>query len=125
MSTLLHVDSSPMGENSISRKLSREFVQRWVCANPEGTVLRRDLAKMVIPVVDQAWIAANYTPRESRSAEQNEVLALSTELTREVLDADEYVIGVPMHNWGPSASFKLWSDQIVRFGETIAITPSG
>jgi FMN-dependent NADH-azoreductase len=80
---------------------------------------------MTIPVIDAAWVAANYTPRESRTTQQNELLALSTELTRELLDADEYVIGVPMHNWGPSSSFKLWVDQVVRFGETIALTPDG
>jgi FMN-dependent NADH-azoreductase len=31
----------------------------------------------------------------------------SSPMTGELLDADEYVIGVPMHNWGPSSSFKL------------------
>jgi FMN-dependent NADH-azoreductase len=76
-------------------------------------------------VIDAAWVVANYTPRESRTQQQNELLALSTELTRELLGADECVIGVPMHNWGPPSSFKLWVDQVVRFGETVALTPSG
>src|SRR6185503_15228571 len=57
--------------------------------------------------------------------EQNEILSLSSALTRELLDADEYVIGVPMHNWGPAASFRLWLDQVVRFGETVAVAPTG
>lgn len=125
MSILLHIDSSPMGEASISRQLTREFVQRWRAANPQGEVISRDLTTIAIPVIDAAWISANLTPVESRTQQQNDVLALSTELTRELLDADEYVIGVPMHNWGPSSSFKLWVDQVVRFGETIAVTPSG
>ena len=125
MPTLLHVDSSPMGEASISRHLTREFVQRWRSSNPQGKVISRDLSTIDIPVIDAAHVAANYTPKESRTQKQNEALALSTEFTKEVLDADEYVIGVPMHNWGPSSSFKLWTDQIVRFGETVAITPSG
>ena len=125
MATLLHIDSSPMGEASISRQLTREFVQRWRCANPRGTVVSRDLARIAIPVVDAAWVAANYTPKESRTPRQNDLLALSTELTAELMDADEVVIGLPMHNWGPCSSFKLWVDQIVRFGETVALTPSG
>jgi len=125
MSVLLHIDSSPMGERSISRNLTWEFVNKWRCANPEGWVIRRDLAAITIPVVDAAWIAANYTPADVRTPEQNEILALSSALTRELLDADEYVIGVPMHNWGPAASFRLWMDQVVRFGETVAITPTG
>jgi FMN-dependent NADH-azoreductase len=114
-----------MGEASISRCLTREFAQRWRSANPQGEVIFRDLTTIAIPVIDAAWVSANYTPRESRTRQQNDILALSTELTSELLDADEYVIGVPMHNWGPSSSFKLWVDQVVRFGETIALTPSG
>ncbi len=125
MATLLHIDSSPMGEASISRQLTREFVQRWRSANPQGRVISRDLARIAIPVVDAAWVAANYTPKESRTPQQNDLLALSTELTAELMDADEVVIGLPMHNWGPCSSFKLWVDQIVRFGETVALTPSG
>lgn len=122
---LLHIDSSPMGEGSVSRQLTREFVDRWRAAHPDGTVLTRDLTAMRIPVIDAVWIAANLTPKEVRTEEQEKVLALSTELTRELLTADEYVIGMPMHNWGPSSSFKLWVDQVVRFGETIVVTPEG
>jgi FMN-dependent NADH-azoreductase len=42
-----------------------------------------------------------------------------------LLDADEYVLGVPLHNWGPSSSFKLWADQIIHFGKTMQVTRSG
>ncbi len=122
---LLHIDSSPMGEGSVSRELTREFVERWRGAHAGGTVVSRDLTELPIPVIDAAWILANLTPKESRSAEQEKALALSTELTRELMAADECVIGLPMHNWGPSSSFKLWVDQIVRFGETIVVTPEG
>jgi FMN-dependent NADH-azoreductase len=125
MSTLLHIDSSPMGEGSISRHLTREFVQQWRAANPRGKVIERDLTCVDIPPIDAAWIAANLTPKESRTAQQDEMLALSTVFTHEVLEADEYAIGVPMHNWGPSASFKLWADQIVRFGITVVTTKTG
>jgi FMN-dependent NADH-azoreductase len=125
MSTLLHIDSSPMGHASISRHLTAEFVRRWRLANPAGDVLYRDLTAGRIPAIDAAWVAANYQPRDARTAQQNEVLSLSTGFTRELLRSDEYVIGVPMHNWGPSSVFKLWADQIARFGETILLTPSG
>jgi FMN-dependent NADH-azoreductase len=125
MPTLLHVDSSPLGEVPLSRRLTREFVSRWRRINPEGRVIARDLAAISIPVIDAAWITANLTPREARTPQQNERLALSTRFAHELLTADAYVIGTPMHNWGPSASLKLWIDQIVRFGETLTITPAG
>src|SRR5262245_59186717 len=102
MSILLHIDSSSMGEDSISHRLTREFVLRWPGQTPQGRALRRDLATMDIPAIDATWVAANYAA-ESRTPEQNALLALSTELIGELLEADEYVIGVPMHNWGPSA----------------------
>lgn len=110
---LLRIDSSPMGEAAISRQLTKEFVQRWLNANPQNTVIDRDLTAITIPVIDAAWVAANYTRTESRTPSQNELLSLSTEFIAELLDADEYVMGIPMHNWGPPASFKLWVDQIV------------
>ncbi|HXK02854.1 MAG TPA: NAD(P)H-dependent oxidoreductase [Verrucomicrobiae bacterium] len=113
MATLLHVDSSPIGEASITRELTREFVRRWRDANPRGRVIERDLAKIAIPVIDEAWIAANLTAHEARTPEQREILRLSAELVRELLAADEYVMGIPMHNCGPSAAFKLWVDHIV------------
>ena len=113
MPVLLLIDSSPMGEASITRDLTREFVRRWRKANPQGRVIERDLVTVEIPVVNATWIAANLTAKEARTREQNEILRLSTEFVRELLEADEYVIGVPMHNCGPSASFKLWVDHII------------
>ena len=113
MATLLQIDSSPMGEASISRELTKEFVRVWGCTNREGRVKSRDLTAISIPTVTAAWVGANYTSAESRTLEQNELLRFTQELAQELLDADEYVIGVPTHNWGPSASFKLWVDHVV------------
>ncbi|HVU45279.1 MAG TPA: NAD(P)H-dependent oxidoreductase [Terracidiphilus sp.] len=125
MPTLLHVDSSPMGEASISRRLTAEFVSRWRMVNLQGEVISRDLTTMHIPAIDADWVAANYLPPESRTPQQNQLLVLSNELAGDLLRADEYVFGVPMHNWGPASIFKLWADQIVRFGKTVLLTPSG
>jgi FMN-dependent NADH-azoreductase len=113
MPTLLQIDSSPMGEDSISRYLSREFAQQWLSANPDGRVISRDLTAITIPAVRADWVAANYAPAESRTADQKDLLWLSREFAAELLKADEYVIGVPVHNWGPPANFKLWVDHFV------------
>ena len=110
MATLLRVDSSPMGEASISRALTGEFERMWRRANPDGRVMARDVTTTTIPTVTAAWVAAHYTPAESRAQEQNVLLRFTQELAQELLDADEYVMGVPTHNWGAPASFKLWVD---------------
>lgn len=124
MPVLLQLDSSPMGEDSVSRRLTREFARLWRAAHPHGEVLYRDVTRFAIPAVDAEWVAANYTPLASRTPRQQSLLALSTSLTQELLDADEYVLGVPMHNWGPASVFKLWADQIVHFGRTMRVTPA-
>jgi FMN-dependent NADH-azoreductase len=45
--------------------------------------VKRDLTTITIPVIDAAWVAANYTPEESRNHQQNELLKLSTEFIAE------------------------------------------
>ncbi|MGZ2748098.1 FMN-dependent NADH-azoreductase [Burkholderia stagnalis] len=125
MVKLLQIDSSPMGNASLSRRLTQEYARNWRRAHPDGRVVERDLCRIAMPPIDAAWIAANFTPPKARTGQQNALLALSTSFTAELRDADEYVIGMPMHNWGPSASFKLWLDHIVRQGETVESTPSG
>jgi FMN-dependent NADH-azoreductase len=125
MPTLLHLDSSPTGDRSVSRALTAEFVKHWQAANPAGTVVSRDLTTTPLKPIDGQTIGAIYTPADSRAPEQKAALALSDTLTGELLAADEYVIGVPMHNFGISGSLKLWIDQIVRSGVTFASGADG
>lgn len=120
MSTLLHVDSSPLGQASISRHLSGEFVRNWQRANPDGKVITRDLTISNLSPINAEWIGAAYTPEQSRTATQREALALSDTLIAELQSADEYVFGVPMHNFAVPSVFKLWIDQIVRAGKTFS-----
>ena len=118
MRTLLHVDSSPMFQTSVSRQLTEEFVQKWRAHYPDGTVISRDLNHTQLAPVTAQWIAAAYTPEESLSSEQKQILELSDALIAELEAADEYVIGVPMHNFSIPSTAKLWIDLIARRGKT-------
>ena len=120
MATLLHIDSSPMGSYSVSRELTQHFVQHWQTKNPGGQVISHDLTQMKLAPVDATFVQAMYTPVESQTPEQKEILAGSNALVDDLFAADEYVLGTPMHNFGPSATMKLWIDQICRFGRTFA-----
>jgi FMN-dependent NADH-azoreductase len=124
MPTLLHLDSSPL-ETSISRELTHEFVKAWTNAHPDGTVIYRDLAARHPEPLDAAWIYSSFTPEDSRAPEQKAALALSDELIAELERADEYVIGVAMHNLSIPAVLKLWIDQVVRSGRTFTYGESG
>ena len=119
MATLLHLDSSPL-ESSVTRELGREFVKSWKAAHPEGRVIYRDLAASAPKPLNGAWIGAAYTPETARSEEQKAALALSDELVGELEQADEYVIGVAMHNFSIPSVLKLWIDQISRAGKTFS-----
>jgi len=125
MSTLVKFDSSPMGERSISRKLTSDFVETWLKTHPGGKVVKRDLSTLQLPAIDGFWVAAAYTPEEARTAEQKDALAVSDSLIAELQHGDEYVFGVPMHNFSIPSTLKLWIDQIVRAGETFAYGPNG
>ena len=118
--TLLHLDSSPLGETSISRHLSAEFVRNWKLANPDGVVITRDTTTTVIPPVNAAWIGAVYTPEPALSPEQRQLLELSDSLVAELFAADEFVLGVPMHNFSIPSTLKLWIDQISRVNKTFS-----
>ena len=120
MSTLLHIDSSPLYGRSVSRQLTGAFVTQWKSSHTDGTVVDRDLTATPIPPVTAEWVGAAYTPEEARTPQQKEVLAISETLLAELEQADEYVIGVPMHNFGVPSVLKLWIDQIARVGRTFS-----
>ncbi len=121
MAQLLHLDASPRGDRSHSRKLSREFVESWVAAHPGDTVTYRDLGHAPVPLVSEEWIAAVYTPAEAQTPATRELLRTSDELIDELFAADIYVFGVPMYNFGVPAGFKAYIDQIVRVGRTFTV----
>jgi len=128
MSTLLHVDSSPLGAASITRRLTAEYVNSWTKAHPGGEVIRRDLAQMMIPALNGEWVQAIHTGPEAQTDSQRELLQLSDTLIGELESADEWVFGVPMHNFTVAASFRLWLDQVLRAGKTFTYasgTPAG
>ena len=124
MATLLHLNTSPLA-SSVSRELTREFVSNWKASHPTGQVIDRDLAANPPKPLDQATIYATFTPEEARQPEQKDLIAYSEEAIAELEKADEYVIGVAMHNFSIPAVLKLWIDQVVRKGRTFSYGAEG
>ncbi|MBW4451432.1 MAG: FMN-dependent NADH-azoreductase [Nostoc indistinguendum CM1-VF10] len=125
MSNILHIDSSPRGERSHSRELSKEFVSAWKVAHPEDAIAYRDIGRHPVPHVDEAWIAAAFSPPETHTPELTEAIRISDELVDEFLAADRYVFGVPMYNFNIPSTFKAYIDQIVRINRTVALDAQG
>lgn len=122
--TILHVNSSGRQTDSVSRQLTAEIVEGLRGNSNRVDVISRDLNHGV-EFVDEEWIAANFTPREERTAAQRLRLKGSDKLVEELEAADTIVIGVPIYNFGIPAALKAWLDQIARAKRTFEYTPEG
>jgi FMN-dependent NADH-azoreductase len=120
MPKLLHVNSSPLYGRSVSRQLTDAFVTQWKSSHLDGTVVDRDLNATSIPPINADWVGAVYTPEVARTQQQKDSLLLSDTLLAELEQTDEFVFGVPMHNFGVPSVLKLWIDQITRVGRTFS-----
>ena len=114
MPTLLNIQSSPRGLNSISRSLSQDFVAAWQTKHPDGKVVLRDLPENNLPYVGIPWITGIFLTADKHTPEMQRALAVSDELIAELLSADEILIGTPMYNFTVPANLKAWIDLIVR-----------
>lgn len=123
--TLLHIDASPRGARSKSRRLGREFVARWRATHPQGLVVSCDVGQEPPPFVTEAWVEGAFAPTASHSAAAREAIAISNRFVDELEVADELVITTPIYNLSVPAVLKAWIDQVVRVGRTFAKTEHG
>ena len=121
---ILEVSASGRQTDSVSRMLSGDIISALEARHRDIDVTRRDLAQG-IGLVDEAWIAANFTDEEARTAAQRERLATSDGLVDELLQADVVVIGAPIYNFGVPAALKAWVDMIARARLTFRYTENG
>ena len=121
--TVLRVDSSGRHTDSATRGLGDALLQQ-LGMSASLNVVERDLATGV-PFVDTAWIEANNTPAEDRTAAQRATLAYSDALVEELEAADVLVLGVPIYNFGVPGVLKAWVDLIARARRTFRYTPEG
>jgi FMN-dependent NADH-azoreductase len=120
---ILHINASARREGSISRSLSQAVVDR--ISSVDTKVVTRDIGTSPLPILTEAWVGANFTPDDDRSAEQRETLALSDRLIAEIEAADTLVLGVPVYNFGVPAAFKAWIDLVARARKTFKYTENG
>jgi FMN-dependent NADH-azoreductase len=125
MSNLLVVQASPRGQNSISRGLTKLFVDNWNQNNPQGIILERDLMMTNLPFVTMPWLEAYFTPSENHTNEMKKILSLSDDLVSELLAADTIVISTPVYNYNVPAVLKAYIDHIVRKGKTLGFSGEG
>lgn len=125
MRKVLHINSSITGDNSVSRELSRELIERLTQTSEGIELIERDFSKQPIPHLDSARLGALFTPAEARSAEQNQAVAFADQLIDELMQADMVVIALPMYNFTIPSMLKAWVDHVARAGVTFQYTDTG
>lgn len=125
MARLLHIDVSPMGENSVSRRVALEFLNTWRAKHVGGEVVNRDLNANPVPHLDAETIFAGYTPEGEHSPSMSAKHKARHELIDEILAADEILISTPMWNWTLPSVLKAYFDQLVVPGKLDASGAQG
>ncbi|MEJ0094763.1 MAG: FMN-dependent NADH-azoreductase [Methylocella sp.] len=122
---LLHIDSSILGDYSVSRQLSAEIVAKLRQAIPNLAITYRDLAAEPTPHLSGSYLAAQQPAAGQHSAELQHDLAQSAKVMDEFLAADIVVIGAPMYNFTVSSLLKAWIDRILVAGKTFSYSEKG
>ncbi|MDP9164082.1 MAG: NAD(P)H-dependent oxidoreductase [Pseudomonadota bacterium] len=122
---ILHIDSSILGGNSVSRKLSAEIVAKLTAADPGASVVTRDLGANPVPHLSGATIMAAQSPTGAHEPAVAADLALGGEVLAEFLAADTIVIGVPLYNFAIPSQLKAWIDRVLIAGQTFRYGADG
>ena len=122
---LLHVDSSILGDGSVSRALTAQVVARWRERVPDLEVVYRDLAADPLAHIAGAHFAARATPEDARTPEQQAEIEASDRAMDDFLAANIVVIGAPMYNFTVPSQLKAWIDRLAVAGKTFKYTAEG
>ncbi|MBB1059384.1 FMN-dependent NADH-azoreductase [Marilutibacter spongiae] len=112
---LLHIDSSALGAQSVTRELSAAVTARWRDAFPALQVEYRDLDAQPLPHLTGASLSGDDA---AGNAEADKAMA-------QFLAADVIVIGAPMYNFSVPSTLKAWIDRIAVAGKTFRYTEHG
>jgi len=121
---LLHIDSSILGSNSVSRALSAEIVARQVALHPVIEVAYRDLASDPALHLSSGHLAA-WQGRQVADMAFGKDVALGGSYVDEFIAADIIVIGAPMYNFTVPSQLKAWIDRVTVAGKTFRYTENG
>ncbi len=125
MTTIFTLNTSIHGEDASSSRLAEALTARLLAADPDATVIERDLARDPVPHLTAERFAAFLAKPEQRDDAQREVAAYSDALIGELTRADTIVLGLPMYNFGIPSGLKAYFDHVARAGITFKYTETG
>ena len=124
MTTILHIDSSILGDHSVSRALTADIVSRQLVLHTGATVIRRDLAADGAMHLSGAHLAV-FQGGQVGSADLGTDLAIGSACMDELFAADVIVIGAPMYNFSIPSQLKAWIDRVSVAGRTFKYGSNG
>ena len=122
---LLHVDSSILGTNSVSRQLTAEVVAQWRKSHPETRVEHLDLALNAPNHFSADALGIKTGIQVEPTEAQRRENALSEQLVSQFLASDVIVVGAPLYNFSIPTQLKAWIDRLAQIGRTFKYTDKG
>lgn len=123
---LLHIDSSILEAQSVSRQLSAQIVAQWCDNHPGTTVDYLDLALQAPSHLSADSIGFRIAPGSPGLTEvQRRENLLSEALVSQFLAADVIVVGAPFYNLSIPSQLKAWIDRVAQVGRTFKYTDKG
>ncbi|MBU1361684.1 MAG: FMN-dependent NADH-azoreductase [Gammaproteobacteria bacterium] len=122
---LLHIDSSVLAGNSVSRQLTAELVAEWKRTHAGTQVEYLDLATAAPSHLDTNSLGFRLPPSAETTDTQRAENTVSEKLVSQFLAADVVVIGAPLYNFSIPSQLKAWIDRIAQAGRTFKYTEKG
>ena len=122
---LLHIDSSVLGSNSVSRQLTATIVAQWKTAQPAIEVEYLDLAIDAPNHLSTESLGFRLPAGGELTAAQARENAVSEALVTQFLAADVIVLGAPLYNFSVPSQLKAWIDRVAQAGRTFKYTEKG
>ncbi|MDR6954780.1 FMN-dependent NADH-azoreductase [Ancylobacter sp. 3268] len=106
---ILHLDSSILGDNSVSRAISAAIVDQFLAREPHAEITYRDLAaEPPAHLTLDTWSTLDQGPD-----------------VRQFLDSDVVVIGAGFYNFTIPTQLKAWIDRVAVRGKTFSYDENG
>jgi FMN-dependent NADH-azoreductase len=122
---LLHIDSSVLGTQSVSRQLTAEIVAEWRANHPGTQVDYLDLAVDTPSHLSAESLGFRLPADAQLSEAQKRENAVSEALVSQFLAADVIVVGAPLYNFSVPSQLKAWIDRVAQVGRTFKYTEKG
>jgi FMN-dependent NADH-azoreductase len=123
---LLHIDSSILAANSVSRQLTAQIVSQWQASHPGTTVDYLDLATAAPSHLSVDSLGFRMPSGGAKLSDvQKSENAISEALVSQFLAADVIVVGAPLYNFSIPSQLKAWIDRVAQVGRTFKYTENG